>query len=128
MKKLLIILLLIVGCAHKPPSAQFYLGMTEEEFLIDNEIALNQDGFYSYESNNGIIYQRIDDEFLSPIAPKLYPKDQPYIMYSETKRQNKLSPYYFIFENDSLIGVYKGVFNILAEKEIDYDKYATPPE
>ena len=28
----LLILLLIVGCAHKPPSAQFYLGMTEEEF------------------------------------------------------------------------------------------------
>ena len=49
-------------------------------------------------------------------------------MYSETKRQNKLSPYYFIFENDSLMGVYKGVFNLGAEKEIDYDKYATYSE
>ena len=46
----LIILLLIVGCAHKPPSAQFYIGMTEEEFLIDNDISLNTDGFFSYEN------------------------------------------------------------------------------
>ena len=58
MKKQLFILLLIVGCAHKPPSAQFYIGMTEEEFIIDNKITLNADGLYSYEDKNGIIYQR----------------------------------------------------------------------
>ena len=33
MKKLLLIILLIVGCAHKPPTATFYIGMTEEEFM-----------------------------------------------------------------------------------------------
>ena len=100
MKKLLIILLLIIGCTStKPPSAQFYLGMTEEEFIIDNEITLNADGFYNYESKNRIIYQRGNSEYLHSIAPKLYPKDQPFIMYSETKHQNKLSPYFFIFEN-----------------------------
>ena len=37
MKKLLIIELLVVGCAHKPPSAQFYIGMTKEEFIKENK-------------------------------------------------------------------------------------------
>ena len=36
MKKLLLIVLLIVGCAHKPPTATFYIGMTEEEFIVKN--------------------------------------------------------------------------------------------
>ena len=129
MKKLILLsIIFVIGCAHKPPEATFYIGMTEKEFLIDNEITFNADGFYNYESKNRIIYQRGNSEYLHSIAPKLYPKDQPYIMYSETKHQNKLSPYYFIFENDSLIRVYKGVFNLASEKEIDYDKYATPPE
>ena len=129
MKKLILLsVILIVGCAHKPPSATFYVGMTEEEFIIDNEITLNADGFYSYESKNGIIYQRTNSELLSSIAPKLYPKDQLFIMYTETTPRNKLSPYYFMFENDSLMDVYRGVFNLGSDKPIDYDKYATPPE
>jgi len=38
MKKLLIILLFIVGCAPtKPPLATFYIGMTEEEFNEQNK-------------------------------------------------------------------------------------------
>ena len=128
MTRRLIILLLIVGCAHKPPSATFYIGMTEEEFIIDNKITLNVDGLYSYEGKKGIIYQRLNSEHLSSIAPKLYPKDQPYIMYAEIKPRNKLSPYYFMFENDSLMDVYRGVFNLGSDKPIDYDKYATPPK
>ena len=37
MKKLLIIALLIVGCAPtKPPSVTFYLGMGEKEFIEKN--------------------------------------------------------------------------------------------
>ena len=119
----LIILLLIAGCAHKPPQATFYLGMTEEEFIIDNEITLNTDGFYSKtERNNGILYQRWDEKYLSPIVEM--GEVEFNIMYSEAKRYS-LSPYYFIFENDSLIKVSKGIFN---EKHIDYEKYATPPE
>ena len=41
MKKLIFIALLIVGCAHKPPLATFYIGMTEEEFLKLNNINFN---------------------------------------------------------------------------------------
>jgi len=126
--KRLILLLLIVGCAHKPPLATFYIGMTEEEFLNTNNLNLSSDGFFSQTENNNIYYQRIDDEYLSPIAPKLYPEDEVSILYTESKRPNSLSPYYFIFENDSLVRVSKGIWNMVTEKEIDYDKYATPPE
>ena len=39
----LIILLLIVGCAPtKPPTATFYIGMTEEEFIQGNNINLDK--------------------------------------------------------------------------------------
>ena len=102
----LIILLLIVGCAHKP-TAQFYIGMTEKEFIKTNDLELSVDGFYSFKSKNGIIYQRLNDE------------------YSE---QHGLGVCYYIFENDSLIRVSKGIFNNANEKHVDYDKYATPPE
>jgi len=38
----LIILLLIVGCAPtKPTTANFYLGMTEDEFLKQNNINID---------------------------------------------------------------------------------------
>ena len=72
MKKLILLsVILIVGCAHKPPSATFYVGMTEEEFIIDNEIIeLNLDDdflrnnmeedfslfFNSKEANNKITF------------------------------------------------------------------------
>ena len=37
MKKLILLsILLVVGCAHKPPIATFYVGMTEEEFQMKN--------------------------------------------------------------------------------------------
>ena len=36
MKKLIFIALLIVGCAHNPPTANFKIGMTKEEFIKKN--------------------------------------------------------------------------------------------
>ena len=36
MKKLLLLTLLVVGCAHKPPQTTFYIGMTKEEFRKNN--------------------------------------------------------------------------------------------
>ena len=54
-------------------------------------------------------------------------EDEFSITYAESKRHS-LSPYYFIFENDSLIRVSKGILNSANEKHIDYNKYATPPE
>ena len=125
----LIILLLIVGCAPtKPPTANFYIGMTEEEFLNTNNLNLNSDGFFSQKKNNNMYYQRMNDKYLSPFAPKPYPEDEVIIVYTESERQVTLSPYYFIFENDSLVRVSKGILNFATEKEIDYEKYATPPE
>ena len=42
MKKLLIILLLIVGCAPtKPTESSFYIGMSEQEFIKQNNIDIN---------------------------------------------------------------------------------------
>ena len=46
----LIILLLIVGCVPTKPTAQFYIGMTEEEFVNTND--LNTDGVISQKKNN----------------------------------------------------------------------------
>ena len=107
MKKLILLsILLIVGCAHKP-TAQFYIGMTGKEFIKTNDLELSVDGFYSFKSKNGIIYQRLNDR------------------YSE---QHGLGVCYYIFEHDSLIRVSKGIFNNANEKHVDYDKYATPPE
>ena len=41
MKRLLTILLLILGYAPtKPPTATFYIGMTEEQFIKDNNLKL----------------------------------------------------------------------------------------
>ena len=36
--------------------------------------------------------------------------------------------YLFYFENDTLFAVYNGFWHVILQKEIDYDKYATPPE
>ena len=96
MKKL-IILLLIVGCAHKPPQTTFYIGMTKEEFRKNN---LN------------IVHApfSIDNTTIS------------------IENEGSLNEYIFAFDNDSLFAVYHNFWNMSIKKEIDYDKYATPPE
>ena len=66
--------------------------MTEEEFIKVNNLEINTDKGFNQTKNNNVIYQRGNSEYLHSIAPKLYPEDEPYIMYSETKHQNKLSP------------------------------------
>ena len=40
----------------------------------------------------------------------------------------KLNEYIFKFDNDSLFAVYHNFWNMSIKKEIDYDKYATPPK
>ena len=40
----------------------------------------------------------------------------------------KSSSYFFNFNNDTLTAVYRGKWNSVWEKEIDYSKYASPPE
>ena len=104
----LIILLLIVGCAHKPPSAQFYIGMTKEEFIKEKKDLNIKVGVTSK-----IIEQVLNDNY--------------YLITSD--RNRSIFRFYYHFYNDTLSAVYHGTFNfIFSAKEIDYDKYATPPE
>ena len=106
MKKLILLsVLLIVGCAHKPPQATFYLGMTEEEF-----IELNQ--------NKPIME--------SPVTEKYsYNNIKQYI---DGNSPNSMNTYWYSFHNDTLRQVNKGIHNLMLNRDIDYDKYATPPE
>ena len=105
MKKLLLILLLIVGCAPtKPPIATFYIGMTEDEFYEQNKdkIANDKDGFITKNisfNNNTQTY---------------YDGDDPW----------SRNAYMYEFNNDTLVMVFRGMFNLYLKKEIDYDKYA----
>ena len=104
----LIILLLIVGCAHKPPSAQFYIGITEEEFIKENKDLNIKVG-----ATSKILGQVFDDSY------DLITSD----------RSRGIFRFYYDFYNDTLSAVYHGTFNyIFSKKEIDYEKYATPPK
>ena len=122
----LIILLLIVGCAHKP-TAQFYIGMTEEEFLTTNKIGSIADGGFRQTkiNDNNISYQRVA---LHSHLPKMFSENIIRYTESEYKYLRWMSPYSFTFINDSLKRVSKGLINDASEKHIDYDKYANPPE
>jgi len=127
MKKLLLLsIFLIVGCAHKP-TAQFYIGMTEEEFLTTNKIGLIADGGFSQTkiNNNNIYYQRVA---LHSHLPKMFSENEVRYTESENKYLRWMSPYYFIFLKDSLIRVSKGIINNANEKHVDYEKYTTPPK
>ena len=103
----LTILLLIVGCA--PTTATFYIGMTEEEFKQKNSnIPLTE------------MYKNVD-----------YNKDGDMNIYVEnvgSKQRTLIDEYIFGFVNDTLVAVYRGFWNASKGKEIDYDKYATPPK
>ena len=122
MKKLLIILLLIVGCAPtKPPLATFYIGMTEEEFLELNNINFNSnvDPIGDMSDN----YIRVD--LVNNLNKTILNDSIKEINYKE---ENAFSDYWYRFVQDTLVSVYKGNLNLILSKEIDYDKYATPPE
>ena len=106
MKKLLIILLLIVGCAPtKPPQATFYLGMTEKEFIELNKNKPLTKNFIEHFDKNTNMSQYIDGNDF-----------------------NSNDAYFYTFKNDTLSVVHRGIINVLFGKEVDYDKYATPPE
>ena len=106
MKKLILLsILLIVGCA--PTTATFYIGMPIEEFVDNNpQICQDIDEYDTNRDNGGFIVDKID-----------YGSDWRYTI-----------DYLFRFEDDTLIAVYRGILNSALQKEIDYDKYATPPE
>jgi len=102
--KRLIILLLIVGCAPtKPPLATFYIGMTTEEFLINNPHFADKNNNFYNPAVAGFTYFEGDDTKLSS------------------------SEYLYAFKHDTLWGVWYGM-QFYINKKIDYDKYSTPPE
>ena len=106
--KLLLFILLIVGCAPtKPPIATFYIGMTEDEFYEQNKdkIANDKDGFIT--KNIGFLNTQ-----------GYYDGDNPW----------SRNAYIYMFKNDTLVHVRRGILNAYLKKEIDYDKYATPPK
>ena len=122
MKKILLLsILLIVGCAHKPPLATFYIGMTEEEFLKLNNINFNSnvDPIGDISGN----YIRVD--LLNNLNKTILNDSIKEINYKE---ENAFSDYWYRFVQDTLVSVYKGNLNLILSKEINYDKYATPPE
>ena len=102
MKKLLLIALLIVGCA--PTTATFYIGMSIEEFAVKNpHICNNIDKYDTGFDNDAFVIEK-------DVGIKYF------------------SDYFFKFNDDTLQFVYRGILNSTLKKEIDYDTYATPPK
>ena len=102
MKKLIFILIvgcLFMGCA--PTTVTFYIGMPKEEFKSNNS-KLNFDG-------NSIDWGDSDPIYVDKMEDNLGVKT--------------FKEYTFEFENDTLIAVYRGIWNMLIDKEIDYSKY-----
>ena len=102
MKKLIFILIvgcLFMGCA--PTTASFYIGMHKKEFINNNPKLIG--------NRNSI---EIDDS-----APVYMDKMEDNFGYKFFK------VYAFEFENDTLIAVYRGLWNMFIDKEIDYTKY-----
>ena len=93
MKKLILLTLLIVGCAPtKPSTASFLIGMTNEEFKEKNPRIKHM----PFSMGN----KRVAIE-----------------------NEGSFNEYIFAFDNDTLFAVYHNVWNMTREKEIDYSKY-----
>ena len=114
MKKLILLsILLIVGCAPtKPPLATFYIGMSEEEFNEENKDKIA----HASDAKDGFITKSIS-------LPNS--NNQGYFDGDDPWSRNA---YMYGFKNDTLVMVVKGMLNLYLKKEIEYDKYATPPE
>ena len=109
--KSLFILLLIVGCAPtKPPLATFYIGMTEDEFYEQNKDKITD----VLESKDGFITKNFGVSNTQG--------------YFDGNNAWSMNAYNYFFLNDTLLTVSRGMLNNLLGKQIDYDKYATPPK
>ena len=90
--KSLFILLLIGGCAPtKPPASQFYIGMTEKE------------------------YKKINPNFKEYRGLKI----EGIVCYFDRVGENKniFKDYFYHFENDTLIKVFRGIPNLVLRKD-----------
>ena len=105
MKKLILLfVVLIVGCAPtKPPIATFYIGMTTEEF---EKINVTEKSWSPVDS-------------LITKTPTGTNNTQSY--YEGTALG--FNSYIYAFHNDTLVGVFRGIKNVMLKKSIDYSKY-----
>ena len=102
MKKLILLsILLIVGCAPtKPPTATFYIGMLESEFVSINPTIKKKDREVSFE----------------PVNPAGVSTVKVYY-------EGGISKYYYGFNGDTLRAVWHGLANVVKNQQIDYSKY-----
>ena len=111
MKKLILLsILLIVGCAHKPPLATFYIGMTEEEFNEQNKDKISN----LVDAKNGFITKNVG----VANTQSYFDGDDPW----------SRNAYMYGFKKDTLRNVHRGMLNLYLGREIDYEKYATHSE
>ena len=127
MKKLILLsILLIVGCAPGT-YATFDIGMTEEEFIKNNPNI----------TKKNLDWQRWEKVVNAHYGKSIYIENLKIYTYIFQKVDedgethgwaipNLPQKYIFVFNNDTLEAVFnKKIFS--PNKEIDYSKYATPP-
>ena len=101
--KLLLCVLLIVGCTHNPPTATFYIGMTTEEFEKMN------------------ITETSWGPGDAPITKAPHGVNNTQSYYEGAAMG--FTSYIYAFHNDTLVGVFRGIKNVMLKKPIDYSKY-----
>ena len=118
----LIILLLIVGCAPKT-NTTFYIGMTEDEFQMKNPNIDRMDLTYvSGEKKAFVIGETATDKSKKATEHYFYIQEKEGLITYLSFGMFGTFIYFFDTEVDTLTSVQYGFF------EINYDKYATPPE
>ena len=124
----LIILLLIVGCAAIKKrttfttAAIFYIGMTEEEFIIKNPSITKKNDWQRWEKviNSPVLTTYIEYETKTTfIVHKVNEDGNTYGAAIPNPKQE----YIFAFKNDTLFAVYHGELNDDLKREIDYSNY-----
>ena len=91
----LIILLLIVGCAHRHPKASFHIGMTDDEFKQENPTLnkVKSDPMFDILSIHSYIEEQDKQNIVS------------FLTFGAV-----YGDYTFVFKNDTLTEVAHGIF------------------
>ena len=122
MKKLLIILLLIVGCAPKTTTT-FYIGMTQDEFQIQNPDIKRMDlTVLSGKKEGLVIGKQAVDKSIKTNSPYFYIEEKEGIVSYLSFGLFSSFTYHFDTEVDTLTSVNYGFW------EVNYDKYTTSPK
>ena len=118
----LIILLLIVGCAPKTTTT-FYIGMTQDEFQMQNPNIERMDLTVLSGKKEGFVIGEVAvDKSNKTNSPYFYFEDKEGIVSYLSFGLFSNFTYNFDPEVDTLTSVQYGFW------EVNYDKYATSPE